>query len=861
MEDAPSEEATKAVQSPVTGKLHWTEPGNDADDQPAVSETGGSSTQQATDIQKEEGPDQESSWSFRTFGEVLATYLGIPALLLYPVGLFVLALQLSWSKSIEFLTAWYAASLVPATVAAGQGVGVLLWPLVISLAISLAYAHFLVHRKHTEAPQKTPEVGKEEEPPEQEREEQPEQNRAIPYRARYWVFSYWPVLLAAVIVVLTFVVAIFFSIPFLTARATSMLFLVPALFISFFSGRKIAEDYEAYAQKKPVDRKRPEDTAPPGRFWLWRGVEERWIFKGLLLAYCGSVISAFATVGVLAGFSQEPNLPRAHIDLRDAEALDGLLLSHSDGYWHTIASREANEGENDGDVFRLIPEGDVEKITVLESTAVADLGLTETYSSETAWPGKDLAYSLEVTNAGPDEATNLVLTSTLADGVKLKSYFADQNSAECEEANPVTCKLELGRLAKGDSVTLEIVMQPTVVGSLSNTTAIKGREPDYNQQNNSSQQHVTVEEDSDPPTTEASPKLAPDDWNNDDVTISLYGDDASGSGVKEIIYSAVGAQEIEEERVDGDSAEVNITSEGETTLTYSARDYTGNLSNPADLLVKLDKTEPTIECEPIDDLWHKEDVSIECTAQDSGSGLNDETDASFSLSTSVDDEEETNDASTGSHQVCDVAGKCATANSISGIKIDKKAPEITITTPSDRTEYKLDEDIVADYTCIDDGSGVDVDACDGSVSNGSNINTHSVGSENFVVDAIDKAGNTNSEYYTYEVIYDFTGILPPVEEPPTLNAVKAGDAVLVGFGLSNNQGTDIFVEGYPRSEEVECDAQAPTNLIENGSLQYTARADNYIYAWNTDEVWAGTCRRLFLKLKDGTEHFADFEFE
>ena len=45
------------------------------------------------------------------------------------------------------------------------------------------------------------------------------------------------------------------------------------------------------------------------------------------------------------------------------------------------------------------------------------------------------------------------------------------------------------------------------------------------------------------------------------------------------------------------------------------------------------------------------------------------------------------------------------------------------------------------------------------------------------------------------------------------------------------------------------------------SLTYDASSDQYTYAWKTNKAWAGNCRQLVVKLKDGTEHLANFEFK
>ena len=61
--------------------------------------------------------------------------------------------------------------------------------------------------------------------------------------------------------------------------------------------------------------------------------------------------------------------------------------------------------------------------------------------------------------------------------------------------------------------------------------------------------------DTTPPNTRAtlSPEPNAAGWNNNDVTVSLEATDVGGSNVEEIVYSASGAQPIEEKTVRGDT--------------------------------------------------------------------------------------------------------------------------------------------------------------------------------------------------------------------------------------------------------------------------------------------------------------------
>ena len=112
----------------------------------------------------------------------------------------------------------------------------------------------------------------------------------------------------------------------------------------------------------------------------------------------------------------------------------------------------------------------------------------------------------------------------------------------------------------------------------------------------------------------------------------------------------------------------------------------------------------------------------------------------------------------------------------------------------------------------------------------------------------------------------FHGFFAPVNNLPTLNGVNAGRAVPVKFSLEGNRGLDVFAAGYPKSEEVPCAANVEVDGLEetltagSSSLSYDAAADRYQYVWKTSDAWAGTCRQLVVKLRDGSSHRANFKF-
>jgi hypothetical protein len=97
--------------------------------------------------------------------------------------------------------------------------------------------------------------------------------------------------------------------------------------------------------------------------------------------------------------------------------------------------------------------------------------------------------------------------------------------------------------------------------------------------------------------------------------------------------------------------------------------------------------------------------------------------------------------------------------------------------------------------------------------------------------------------------------------------VKAGSAVPVKFSLAGNQGLAIFKPSSPSSTQMGCTGsvlpilEAETVTAGGSSLTYDSTANQYVYVWKTDKNWAGTCRQLIVKLIDGTEHKANFQFK
>ncbi|MBI5016032.1 MAG: choice-of-anchor D domain-containing protein [Deltaproteobacteria bacterium] len=106
---------------------------------------------------------------------------------------------------------------------------------------------------------------------------------------------------------------------------------------------------------------------------------------------------------------------------------------------------------------------------------LADLELTKAASPDPVERLADLTYTVTVTNRGPDGATGVKVVDWLPTGATFVSATPAQGT--CSAAGVmVTC--EFGNLAAGAGTTVEIVVQPTAPGSLTNTAYAAAFETD-----------------------------------------------------------------------------------------------------------------------------------------------------------------------------------------------------------------------------------------------------------------------------------------------------------------------------------------------------------------------------------------------
>jgi uncharacterized protein len=295
---------------------------------------------------------------------------------------------------------------------------------------------------------------------------------------------------------------------------------------------------------------------------------------------------------------------------------------------------------------------------------------------------------------------------------------------------------------------------------------------------------------------------------------------------------------------------------GTTIVNCSASDAHGNVAHGSFAVNVVDTIAPVISCGGPDGLWHASDVSITCHASDNGSGLAITADATFTLSTSVAAGIETANASTNSHTVCDHSGNCSTAGPIAGNKVDKRGPQISIASPANAT-YLLNQVVASNYNCSDAGSGLST--CSGPVASGANINTTSVGAQNFTVNSTDAVGNTSSSSVTYTVAYNVCLLYD------TSHSRKAGSTVPIRLQLCDGDGNNVSSAAVQVTAVRVVMVSTGASLIvdDSGSANpdgnFRFEDGSYIFNLSTKGLATGTYNLVFVSGNDATTHSAPFQ--
>ncbi len=138
--------------------------------------------------------------------------------------------------------------------------------------------------------------------------------------------------------------------------------------------------------------------------------------------------------------------------------------------------------------FFFVEYVEIDYQVVLSGT---DLSVTQSDTPDPVNVSSSLAYTLNVSNAGPDDATGVTVIDTLPAGITFQSASATQGSC-VELAGVVTCTL--GDLAGGANATINVaVTSPVTIGTITNAATVNGNETDPIAGNNTSTENTIVQ--------------------------------------------------------------------------------------------------------------------------------------------------------------------------------------------------------------------------------------------------------------------------------------------------------------------------------------------------------------------------------
>jgi uncharacterized repeat protein (TIGR01451 family) len=179
-----------------------------------------------------------------------------------------------------------------------------------------------------------------------------------------------------------------------------------------------------------------------------------------------------------------------------------VLLGKGDGTLPSLLSFDPGSGEDsflvadlNGDrkpdiVTANLNDQTISVVLNTFSTSGADLAVKASASSSLLSVTQNLVYTTSLSNYGPQDATNVVLTDTLPSTVNFVSATSDQGT--CTEAKlVVTC--DMSTLVSGDSLVATITVVPGATGAITNTADATASENDANTGNNTASVSTQVD--------------------------------------------------------------------------------------------------------------------------------------------------------------------------------------------------------------------------------------------------------------------------------------------------------------------------------------------------------------------------------
>ncbi|MGW5849931.1 OmpL47-type beta-barrel domain-containing protein [Streptomyces sp. NPDC055254] len=206
----------------------------------------------------------------------------------------------------------------------------------------------------------------------------------------------------------------------------------------------------------------------------------------------------------------------------------------------------------------------------------------------------------------------------------------------------------------------------------------------------------------------------------------------------------------------------------------------------------------------------------------------------------------TTGVTTVTYTATDAAGNTSAPQTIT-VRLDIAGPTITIVRPAAGT-YLYRQPVTASYSCTDATSGTA--SCTGTVPNGSPLNTSTLGSHTFTVNATDVATNPSTKSVTYNVAYRICLLYDPSRPTRLLGQVVISLRICDANGNNLSHSNITLTAGR---------ITGPVTRPVTGRFNYTAFASSYSLPVSTRNLPNGDYNLEFtISGADTTTHVAPF---